>query len=213
MMAEETEITLEDIVARKNEAYNAVTFFEVARRRVYMHCRIVLPTEEGPITRTSTRQTELWYALLTGSCEHCHARHTCLSQKSYLEWYAQLPFRCDHGGAITDMQIEPDERTALEYPHVYMPSQLRRMEPDGITVSSGGPTTLDKLRRDSVRLQATYSNALNLLADLLNFSRHHQVDRIRHPEMATIEVRNLMGRIAHEHEEAAVVVRTQILAL
>ena len=159
-MAEAEEISLEDIIARKNEAYNAVTYFEVARRRIYMHCRLVLPTEDGPIIRSATRQTELWYALITASCEYCHAHHTCLSQPSYLEWYSQLPFRFNHGQAITDMQIEPDEETALSYPHVFMPSQLRRLEPnDGVTVSSGGPTTLAKLRRDSVRLQATYSNA------------------------------------------------------
>ena len=39
----------------KNEAYNAVTYFEVARRWIYLHCNMEVPGNEQLVTRTLAR--------------------------------------------------------------------------------------------------------------------------------------------------------------
>ena len=211
-MAEGGPLTLQDIMTKKNEAYDAVTYFEVARRKVYRHCNLEVPAETGPGTRTAvqTRNQGTWFVLLTSSCPHCHAHHTCLGRPAYLEWYSKLPFKCDHGGVVTNMQVEPDGVVAMEYPHVYMPAALQRVDPDGVTQSSGGVTTQDKLRRDAWRLQATFGNALSLMGDLLHLSRDPRVDRERHPELATDEIHNIMTTITAQHEEAADTVKRQM---
>ena len=178
----------EEIMAKKNEAYNAVTYFEVARRKVYHHCRMEIPEDVCPVSKTATRREGVWYVLLTSTCQHCHAHHTCLSRESYLQWYARLPFECDHKGVVSNMQVEPDEQEALKYPQTFMPAQLKRLDPEGITESSGGITTLEKLHRDHRRLQATFGNAMNMLGDLLNFSRHPNIDTVRHPELDTSDI-------------------------
>ena len=51
-MADRTEPTTDEIMTAKNEAYDSVTYFEVARRKAYLHCRMAVPEDQELITNT-----------------------------------------------------------------------------------------------------------------------------------------------------------------
>ena len=175
-MANSLEFSTEDIKRRKDEAYLAVTMFDVARRKIYLHTRQEEPEDLTPMPRSATRSMGHWYVLLTSNCHYCHAHHTCLSRSAYLEWYSKLPFLCEHGNVITSIQVEPIPEVAREYPHCFLPSRLVRLDPDIVSNSSVGLPIIDKLKRDQLRLDNTFGKAMSLMGALINFVREARVD-------------------------------------
>ena len=62
------EYTETNVKARKDEAYLAAALFDVARRKMYLHCRLEVPPPNEPIRRSETRASGAWYIFLSASC-------------------------------------------------------------------------------------------------------------------------------------------------
>ena len=87
---------MENIVARRDEVYDALTLFEVARHTIYGHCRIPVPPDHEREIAATTRSMGALFVELATNCPTCRERFVTLGRKSYLEWYSKLPFRCYH---------------------------------------------------------------------------------------------------------------------
>ena len=170
-MSNREEFSNENIQQRKVEAWLAFTMFDITKRKIYLHCNLEEPEEPIRAPHTATRSVGHWYGLITASCSYCHAHHTCPGRTAYLEWYSKLPFHCEHNGKITSSQVEPDGDIASTYPHCYMPSQLRKMDPEIVSTSSAGLPLVNKLRRDLQRINTTFQKVMGLMGALINFVR------------------------------------------
>ena len=141
----------EDIIrGRRDDMYEALTMFEASKRKIYCHCRYPLPTEfnRARLGGTSTRSEGAFHVRLEVDCIECDGQHTIMGKKSYIEWYSKIPFLCVHQKAVVGMEVELDREVARRTRTVFMPHELVRLEPDGVSESSAGCVDRVKLSRD-----------------------------------------------------------------
>ena len=162
---------MENIIARRDEVYDALTLFEVARRTIYGHCRMSVPPDHEREMAATTRSMGALLVELATNCPTCRGRFSTLGRKAYLEWYSKLPFLCDHRFEVTGMRVEMDQNLTREHPPLFMPERLTRVDPPGASVSSGGPARPEKLQRDRHRLIQNFNTTFRLLREMIALVR------------------------------------------
>ena len=113
-----------EIVAKRDAVYRTIDMFEVARRKVYNHCRIPVPVEDNLDMASTTRSMGKVCPRLITPCHECSRGYATMGKDAYLEWFSKLPFQCDHGIEVTGMAIELDLDVVKEWPPVFMPAVL-----------------------------------------------------------------------------------------
>ena len=149
--------TTEEVAAAADNAADSCLSFEVARRKVFRHLNwnYLLPLPER-----STRSEGLIWAQLFGNCKDCHTRHVQISRKAYYMWHAYCPFECFHKDVVDTIRMQPDEIAAKLYPPVPLPSQVKVVDPETASKSSGGILSSQKLKKDLARVQRDGPKAL-----------------------------------------------------
>ena len=111
---------------RRDNMYEALTMFEASKRKIYRHCRYPLPAEinRARLGGTSTRSEGAFYARLEVDCRDCDGQHALMGKNKYLEWYAKIPFLCEHRGAVVGMEVELEREVVRNTRLVFMPHQL-----------------------------------------------------------------------------------------
>ena len=71
-----------------------------------------------------------------------------MGRKTYLEWYSKLPFLCEHRQVVTGMEVELDPAVARATRQIFMPVELIRMDPEGLSELSSGQVDCYKLTGD-----------------------------------------------------------------
>ena len=171
---------LQQIIKDGEAAYRALSIFETARYKVLQHCNL-LPATNLNFSPPTTRATGRMYtAKITSDCSVCHNRHSHANHKSYLLHYASLPFKCEHGFTISNLHVQEDSERTL--PFINLPSQIQKVAPQCLSLSSGGLTTPDKLDRDKQRIQQTFNAADEAFTTLAASVRSSNVDPSAYPQ-------------------------------
>ena len=94
-----------NLVATSANISHAFSLFESLRRRV---CRHLNWSYDMPLPSVATRSQGALWAVLSSDCRQCHGGYCGLPKTSYLMWKGYLPVKCDHGGTIVDLLVDPD---------------------------------------------------------------------------------------------------------
>ena len=190
---------LQKVIQDGEKAYHALSKFETARYKVLQHCNL-LPTTNLNFSPPNTRPTAKMYTVrITSDCTVCHNRHTETNHKSYLLHFAHLPFKCEHGLKISNLHVQEESERTL--PFVNLPSQMQKVAPECISMSSGGITTIDKLARDKVRLQQTFNAADEAFTTLSVSVSNSSVDLTLYPQYGADHLNCLIAAIEFHVEE------------
>ena len=197
----------EEIRRKRDEVYAAVTMFEAAKRKVYRHCRYPMPAE---ITRslggTSTRADGALFVRLEGNCRDCGGQHTLIGRKQYLEWYSKLPYLCEHRQVIEGMEVELDVGVARATRQIFMPSELVRADPGGMSESSVGQVDRFKLNNDRERITRFAEESIRQLREAVAFVRNVKPNMNRFPELQVNHLHDLIAGVLAQQEDALSVV-------
>ena len=141
----------------------------------------------------------MYTAKLTSECSVCHNRHIHSSHKNYLLHFACLPFKCEHGNKISNLHVEDAEERTL--PFVNLPSQIQKVAPECLSLSSGGLTTTDKLDRDKKRLEQTFEAADKAFTTLATNVGNSNVDLDAFPQYGTDHINCLLAALEEQVED------------
>ena len=190
---------LDQIIKDGKAAYFALSKFETARYKVLQHCNL-LPAANLNFSPPNTRATgKMYTAKVTSTCCVCHDRHISINNKSYLLHFASLPFKCEHGSTITNLHVQEESERTL--PLISLPSRIQKVEPDCLSISSGGIMTTDKLDKDKHRIQQAFDAADEAFTTLTVTVRSSNVDLSTYPQYEADHVNCLIAALEAHKEE------------
>ena len=115
----------EDLISASVFISDSLNMFETTRRRVYAHMGYDYPIVTPGL---ATRSGGALWCTLTSTCVKCNGQHTEQPKSSYIMWWGYMPVKCEHGGVITKIFVEPEGRKEHEA-HFDMPQRVVIVEP------------------------------------------------------------------------------------
>ena len=195
------------LVASSAHICDSITMFESVRRRVYGHVGWEYPLVTPG---TETRSSGLFNCTLVSSCRTCNGQHTSLPRKAYLMWQGYLPVKCDHGGNITGIYVEPEGR-GQHQAVVIMPERVIPVNPAGASETSGGEVTVTKLERDLERVRARSGECMRHLRAQIHESEV-QPPPFFFPELQLEVLREKVSYIETKTDDLLDILETRIRA-
>ena len=138
------------------------------------------------------------YRALYSDCEECNLRHVKMTEKVYIVWFSALPFACRHKKAVHTLRGELDAEVATQQPLAILPDRISALRPPNATDTTGGPTSLAKLKKDMERLKKTASTAEQELLDVLSTVWKHPQVHSQFPEFKTEILEDMIADIIND---------------
>ena len=197
----------DQLVASSAHICDSITMFESVRRRVYGHVNweypLVTPGHE-------TRSSGIFWVSIVSTCRECNGQHTCLPRKAYLMWLGYLPVKCDHGGTITSLFVDPEGRQEHQA-EVRLPGRVIPVNPEGVSETTEGEITVAKLERDQERIIARANEAMRHLRSQIHESEVQPPPEY-FPELTVEALRDKVSYVETKKDDLLDILATLIAA-
>ena len=99
-----------------------------------------------------------------------------MSKQAYFLWHAYCPFLCNCKNIVESIRVQPDEEIAKALPELVMPPQVKVVNPQKASISSGGVVTSTKLTRDKKKVALAAEKAIMELRGAIQHFRNHPIE-------------------------------------